>query len=128
MKTHLTQAIQIKNIFSTQYETRLSPKLSYKIFKLCKAIEEEEVFFNKSRQEIINKYAERDDEGQMASSKEGFVQIRESEKDIAQAELNELLEIEVDLPDTKFTLDELDSLRFSVQEMAAIECLLSLED
>lgn len=120
----LYNLIQIKNIFAPHIQEKLSMGLSYKIFKLIKRIEEEESFFEQKRQEIINEFGEKDGAGQLAISAEGFVQIPPDRQTAAQKALDELAQLEVELPQIVFTIDELADIKFSIQEVALLEPLL----
>lgn len=120
----LYNLIQIKSIFAPHIQEKLSMGLSYKIYKLIKYIEEEESFFEQKRQEIINEFGEKDGAGQLAISAEGFIQIPPDRQAAAQQALDELAQLEVELPQIIFTIDELVDIKFSIQEVALLEPLL----
>ena len=116
--------IQIKDVFSPHYSEKLSVALSYKIYKLCNAIEQEEKFFNQKRQEIIDEFAQRDENGQIVVNDKGFVQFDADKAEEAHKMLNDLSSVDVDVPNVKFKIDELSEIKLSVMDMAVLEPLI----
>jgi hypothetical protein len=113
--------INTAQIFNQVVQTKISSKLAYKIMKLCKSIADEEEFYNHKRNEIINEYAVRDENGQIVVSDDGMVSIIKGKITEAEAALKELNEIEVDVPNIKFAIDELDELKLSVADMFVLD-------
>ena len=116
--------IQIKDVFSPHYSEKLSVALSYKIYKLCNVIEQEEKFFNQKRQEIINDFAQRYENGQIVVNDKGFVQFEADKVEEAHKMLNDLSAVDVDVPNVKFKIDELSEIKLSVMDMAVLEPLI----
>lgn len=116
--------IQIKEIFTPHYNEKLSVGLSYKIYKLCNSIEQEERFFNKKRQDVIDEFGQKDADGQLVISDDGFVKIQDGKEQDAQKALDELTAIDVDVPNVTFTIDELSEIKLSVMDMAVLEGLI----
>lgn len=111
-------------VFNQVAQTKISSKLAYKIMKLCKSAAEDEEFYNNKRNEIINEYAVRDENGQISVSDDGMINIIQDKIPEAERALRELNEIEVDAPNIKFTLDELDELKLSVADMFALDAFI----
>ena len=115
--------IKMKTIFVPYYNDKLSAALSYKIFKLCNLIEQEEQFYNQKMQEIIDEFGEKSD-GKFVTDNNGNVKIIADRIDDAHKAINELRDIEVDTPNIVFTLDELSEIKLSVMDMVALEELI----
>lgn len=111
-------------VFNQVAQTKISSKPAYKIMKLCKSVATDEEFYNNKRSEIINEYAVRDENGQIAMSDDGMISIMQDKIPEAEKALRELNEIEVDAPNIKFTLDELDELKLSVADMFALDAFI----
>lgn len=111
-------------VFNQVAQTKISSKLAYKIMKLCKSVATDEEFYNNKRSEIINEYAVRDENGQIVMSDDGMISIMQDKIPEAEKALRELNEIEVDAPNIKFTLDELDELKLSVADMFALDAFI----
>jgi hypothetical protein len=116
--------INATKIFNQVAQTKVSSKLAYKIMKLCKAAIAEEEFYNNKRNEIINEYAVRDDDGKISVSDDGMISIIKDKIQEAEMALNELNEIEVEVPNIRFTLDELDELKLSVADMFVLDAFI----
>lgn len=116
----IIKIIQAKEVFSPHFQKKLSPSLSYKIYKLCRFAEQEESFYNAKKREIIEQYAKRDENGAIVNNN-GMIAIIEDKIDEAKNVINELQSIDVDAPNVKFTLDELSEIKLSVQDIAALD-------
>lgn len=116
--------INAANIFAQITQTKISSKLAYKIMKLCKGIAVEEEFYNNKRAEIINEYATKDENGQVVVSKDGMITIEPDKIDEANAAVAELNNIEVDMPNVRFRLEELEELKLSVADMFVLDAFI----
>lgn len=105
-------------------QIQISPRLAYKIMKFCKSVSAEEEFYNEKRNEIINKYAMRNENGQIMVSDEGMIRIIKDKIDEANNAFKELNDIEVEAPNIKFTLAELEELKLSVADMFVLDAFI----
>lgn len=105
-------------------QTKLPPKLAYKIMKFCKSVSVEEEFYNTRRNEIISEYAIKDENGQIIIGDDGNISIIPERINDANAALMELNNTDVDVPNIKFTLDELEHLELSVSDMFALDAFI----
>ena len=111
-------------IFNQFAQTKIPSKLAYKIMKFCKSVAVEEEFYNTKRSEIIDMYAVKDENGQIAVTDDGMINIVPDKVDEANAALKELNGIEVEVPNVKFALDELEGLELSVADMFALDAFI----
>lgn len=116
--------INAANIFEKFAQTKLPSKLAYKIMKFCKGAAVEEEFYNSKRNEIIDMYAVKDENGQVVVSDNGTLSIMPDKINEANDMLRELNSIEVDAPNIKFTLDELDGLELSMADMFVLDAFI----
>ena len=116
--------INTAKIFEQFAQTKISSKLAYKIMKFCKGVAAEEEFYNTKRNEIIDTYAVKDENGQVVVSDNGMITIMSDKINEANAALMELNGIEVEAPNIKFTLDELEGLELSVADMFALDAFI----
>lgn len=105
-------------------QTKISSKLAYKIMKFCKSVAADEEFYNNKRNEIINEYAVRDENGAIVQSDDGVVNIIQDKIPEANAALMELNGVEVEAPNIKFSLSELEELKLSVADMFALDAFI----
>jgi hypothetical protein len=111
-------------IFVQFAQMKISSKLAYKIMKFQKSVEVEEDFYNKRRVEIINTYAEKDDAGNPIVNDDRTVKIIADKTQEAYRVMQELNNTEVDVPNVKFTLAELEGLELSVAEMYVLDAFI----
>jgi hypothetical protein len=116
----ITTLIDAANIFGQFAQTKTSPPLAYKIMKFCKGVAVEEEFYNAKRSEIINAYAEKDESGQIVVH-DGMISIMPDKIEEANKALGELNKIEVEVPNIKFKLSELEGFELSVADMFALD-------
>lgn len=116
--------INSAKIFNQFAQTKLSAKLSYKIMKFCKSAAAEEEFYNKKKSEIIDTYAVKDENGQIAVTEDGMITIMQDKIAEANSALVELNSLEVEAPSVRFTLDELEGLELSVADMFALDAFI----
>lgn len=116
--------LSIEKLYSTLSTLTQNPmpmRLAYKFSKFSSKIEEDYNFFIKKTREIIFKYAQVDENGQIQYNENGNIMIKQDCISQTNQELQELEEIEIETPDIIFTLDELESLSISP---ADLQCLL----
>lgn len=117
MKTTMSNILDLNALYPKIKDKKFSIKTSYKFSKLFKAVSGEYDYYTNEVRNIVNRYAERDEDGNPISTKDGTgVQIARESVSIAQKELNELLSIEVEIPDITFTIEELDSSELTVED------------
>jgi len=117
MQIKMSNVLDLATLY-TKIKTKNFPiKTLYKFSKLFKVINEEKEFYSTNLQSIIDTYAQRDEEGNYVQVDNGnAIKIQEDKIGEAQAKINELVELPVDLPDITFTIDELESADFTVEE------------
>jgi hypothetical protein len=121
---NIVTLIGAAQIFEQFGQMQISPRLAYKIMKFCKSVSVEEEFYNEKRNEIINKYALRNENGQIVVSDEGMIHIIKHKIDEANNAFKELNNIEVEMPNVKFTLAELEELKLSVADMFVLDAFI----
>lgn len=111
--------IRAKGVLIPYFKAKLSPKLSYKLMKFINQIETEERFFNEKLKEIINLYGEKDDKGNLIPL-DGGIKIKDDEREECNNALEELDSVEVEMPTVDFTLEELNEIKLSIEDMVAL--------
>lgn len=121
---NIVKLMNAARVFNQVAQMKISSKLAYKIMKFCKGVATEEEFYNTKRAEIIRKYAIKDENGQIVVSDTGMASFVPDKIDEANAAMRELNNIEVDVPNIKFTLSELDELKLSVADMFVLDAFI----
>lgn len=116
----IVKIVQVKEVFNSHFQEKLSPSLSYKIYKLCKLAEQEEAFYNQKMNEIIEEFAQRNDQGNIESDN-GHIKIQTERIDEANQAVRDLQSVDIEVPSVKFTLDELSEIKLSVADIMALD-------
>lgn len=123
MKLMFSQLLPIQQIYPIT--DKLPFKTAYKFAKLGEVIESELKFFQEKMQEIITTYSEKDENGQPVLTEDGAsIKIQETQVTECQKEINELNKVEVDIHDIYFTIEELESLSLTTQQVYALMPLI----
>ena len=110
----------VLSIYERVRELKVPAKVAYKFNKLCNALKNDADFYRVELNKIIERYGERDENGSLIPLEYGGVKIKSEDMPTAQKEINNLDTLEVDAPDIKFTIDELDGLQLSIEDFNRI--------
>lgn len=101
-------------------DEKLNIKVAYQLIRLINELETEMKNIEQFRRGIIEKYCERDEDGNPVTTKtaqgEG-ISIKEEFREEAQKELTELFTTEIDIKDYKFTADDFNNINISISEL-----------
>lgn len=106
--------IELLNDFAKQ---KLPAATAYKAARILKLITEEYNLYQQSRTNLIDKYCERDENGNMKVEGNNAI-IQKDKVDECNAELQQLLDTTVELNAKKLSIKELDGLEFTPGQMA----------
>ena len=126
MTATIYDIISANPVFTKILQHEFTGKQSFMISRVLRALNTETESFNKTREEVLKKYAETDDAGEMIVS-EGNVKIRDGEMEAFQKEINELLYAELDVDVKPIPVDWLDDVKLTPQEMIVLEPFISME-
>ena len=106
----------------------MSARTAYKIARLSKAIEAEYAIFSEGQRGLIEKYAERDENGEFVRLDENSIKIKTDCVEKCNTELFELLNTEVEINAEKLQLEELDNISISPSELNTLMPFIADED
>lgn len=113
-----------KIIVSKANATGVSFGTSFKFMKFMKATEEDERFYETKRKELIEKFATKDEQGNLIVENNQCRFTNENLEEINK-QLVELAETKVEIPESlKFTEQELDKMEFTIEEVSVIYDLI----
>jgi hypothetical protein len=117
--------LALPNFYASIHEKKMPVKTAYKLSKLAKRAEEETQFYQSQFQKIIDEYALRED-GQLVYSEDmSSIKIIPGKEDECAQKIVELRELEVDIKDLTFSIDEFENLELTVAEMSALFPLIA---
>ena len=125
MTIKMSTIIALKGVCENLKTQKTSVKTAYKISKILNAVEKEFEFYQTKFAEIINEYAEKDENGQPILINDGQgVKIQSDKISEAQIKIIELEAIEADLTISPLTLDELEGLEISISDMQTLSYII----
>lgn len=116
--SQLTQFTTFLNVIRTP---KLSFKTAYKLSKLSKAIEGEVAFYREKMNELINEYGLRDEDGNIVFIDNGQgIALKPETQMECHAKIAELDNLDIELPDIKFSVDEFADTTLTLEELQPI--------
>lgn len=122
---NILKIINARRVFSNYLDDKMKPSVAYKVMKLVRTAETEESFYQKELQKLIEQYGKRNEDGSLATTKDGNILLEEQTLQECKEKIDELDSTEVDAPNIQFTLDELSCISMTVREMSAISAFIS---
>ena len=108
VKVTMRQVIDFRDNIVFFNEANLPLKGAYKLNKIRKAVEKESDFYLDKFQEIINEYAQKDEDGNIIySDDKERIMIVDDKVDDCNAALIELQDLEVEIDNYGLTIDDL---------------------
>lgn len=122
---------EIKNFIGT-YEkiknTTLPIKVGYKLAKLAALCQKEMDIYQSQLNKIILEYGARDENGQLIQTENGDgIKIKEDKIQECQEKLNELSTLEIEINESPISIEALENLELSLDEIGALSSFLSEE-
>lgn len=112
------QILGIKNFCDIIKKENMPIKTAYKFSKLLSRLNEEVRFYQERFYEILEKYGEKDQEGNFIFTDDGKnIKINSDKLTDCQNDINELNNLEIVVDNIKFTLDELSFLNLKIEEV-----------
>lgn len=121
MTIKMYQIIDSPSIFEKLKSQKVPFKTAYKLTLLMQEIEKHINFYQEKFRELIMEYSKKDEEGNPVPTADGQgVQLTEETTTEAYQKLAELRDLDVELPDTKFSVDDFGNVEISADEMIMI--------
>lgn len=126
MKLSNEKILNTINILGNLNNTQLPIKLAYAISKNINKIDIELKTYNDEKVKLINKYAEKDKEGNVISDEHGHIIIEEKHKEDWNNDISELLSIENEIDIHKIQLDDLLNANYNISpaELSMIDFMI----
>ncbi len=110
----LAEVLRAKSVFDNHSRDPMDVRVSYKIFQLVSNINRNAVGFYRERiAGIAEKYG--------AKLENGNFKVTEDKRDGFFSEMRDLENVDVEIPDIKFSLEELGAVKLSVSDIAALK-------
>ena len=117
------EVLDLQNLYASIASVKMPLKTTYKFTRLMKRAEEEISFYQEKFREIVEEYGVKENgEYKLTPDGQSIVIIAGKEVECNQ-KLAELRNLEVMIDGIKFSIDELEGIDVSIQELS---CLMSL--
>ena len=103
-------------------------KLAWSIARLLKAAEAEIQSFNETRMNLIKKFGEKDESGELITDEKGNCKIEPDNIEEFSKELNDLIDTEVEINANKIKMDLLENIDFTPSDMAILEPFIDMDE
>ena len=114
------EVLALQNFYLSIHDKKLPIKTAYKLSRLAKRAEEESQFYQSQIQKIIDEYALKEN-GQLVYSEDmTSIKIISGKEDECAVKLTELRELEVDMKDFEFSIEEFENLELTIAQMSSI--------
>ena len=118
------EIIEFTSLYENIKDSKMPLKTAYKFSRLLRQLEKEIAFYQTEFAKILQTYAKKDSDGNVAISTDGeSVEIMPGQEVECNTKILELRNLEVEFKDITFTLEELDNLQLTISELS---CILSL--
>lgn len=121
MTLKLTQITSLPSLIQKIKTLPLPIKTSYKFALLGLDVEKHVNFYQEKFREILTEYGQKDEEGNFVPTEDGRgVVLIPEKRDEAYAKVAELEDLEVELKDVSFKLDDFGTLELTPEEVAQL--------
>jgi hypothetical protein len=125
----MQQVIEFHTVYSKIKEQEMPVKLAYRLNQIEEICEKKANFYEITMRDIIARYSEKDNEGNPVFLEgNNSVKIKPEFINECTEKIQELSELEVELPDISFTLDSLEALKLSALEVKALMHFIKEEE
>lgn len=108
------EILDFSKVYNSIKDEKISIKTAYKLNKLIKKIEEENNFYNIKFHEIIEQYAEKNDQGEYQYIDENSIKIKEGKEQECYKKVSELQNLEIETPNITFSIEELGDINLTI--------------
>lgn len=121
MTLKMYELINFLSFYEKIKSSKLSFKTSYKLTLLAQEVEKHTAFYQEKFRETLMEYGKKDEQGNLVPTDDGQgICLIEETMDEAYARLTELRDLEVELPNTTFSVEDFENVEISPQEMLVI--------
>jgi hypothetical protein len=115
------QIVDFSSFFVKVKSQKLPFKTAYRLTLLAQEVQKHLDFYQESFRGLLTEYGKKDENGNVMPTEDGQgVLLIEETTTEAYQKLAELRELDVELPDTKFSVDDFDNVEITAEEMLII--------
>ena len=112
---------EVNEIIKKLEKQKFDIKIQYKFIKIKKAIQDEEYIYQEQLKLNCESFFEKDSNDQPITSSDGAFKIKADKTAECYFLINQMNNLEVQIPDIYFSLDELEPLNLTLGELSVLE-------
>ena len=128
IKVKISELIDSISTLQKLAQKDFKAKLAWSIARLLKAAEAEIQSFNETRMNLIHKYGEKNENGELITDEKGNCTLIKDKVQDFNTELNELLASEIEINANPINIEMLEDLDFTPSDMAVLEAFIDFEE
>ena len=128
IKVTISQLLDSTEALQKLARMQLKAKLAWNVSKLLKAADVEIQDFNEARLELIKKYGEKDESGELITDENGNCKIKPESINDFTTELTELTASEIEINANKVRIDDLENIDFTPADMTVLEAFIDFDE
>lgn len=114
----LYQVVALAHLYEEIKDCSLPIRTSYKFAILMQKVQPQIEFYNREFNKIVDTYAQKDENGEFIFSKDNTaIAVIEGKEDECNSKITELQNLEIDMNEITFSLNELEGLSLSIEQM-----------
>ena len=121
IKIKLNDVVNATETFNKIMQQSFKGSLAFKIARLARELDTEMKTFNEERQKIIQKYGNKDENGELIIDENGNIKFDNADIEEINQDFSSLLETELEINADKLPMDSIDNFEITPQEMLNIE-------
>lgn len=112
--------IKILELINSLSDKRFDIKTQYKLLKIKKAIADEFEIYQQQLMNNCSEFFQRDEKGNLITDNCGGLKVIQEKVQECNQSIGELLNMRVQIPDVYFTIDELEKLNLTLEELNSL--------
>lgn len=128
IKLTISELLNSTEVLQRLSKTDLKARLSWQVARLLKAADEEIQSFNETRMNLVKKYGEKDENGELITDDQGNCKIPNESTLEFSNQLNELINTEVEINANKIKIADIENLDFTPAEMNMLEPFIDFDE
>lgn len=121
IKVQLKDVVNSIDIFREWANKELKSRTAFKLARLFKALDNEFTMFNETRTKIVDKYTEKDENGNPVITETNEYKLKEDQIGAFQEEMTNLLDTEISLDVDPIQIEDIESIENTPAQMMVME-------
>lgn len=125
IKITVEQVLKVNPVLGKLVSNSYTGRIAFAMARLAREITKEVEVFDQSRTEIIRKYADKDENGEVEIKADGTVHISDDNLILCNKELSEVLGANIELTIEPVPIDWFENVELTIEEALALEPFIS---